>query len=540
MGIRRWRRGWIVGLAPLALLLVMLSASLSGVGVGGVSAAARNSCVGPVAGQHIYDCANLLTPAEVATLEQDATAVDKAGAPTVVFLQAHDADAEQTLNDARDLMNRWNVESKPGAHDGFVMFFNLKPGNLRHGEFAIAAGERHFQHGNLPQAELDRIRDDVMIPLLQDGQTAAGIEAGLQQVTHDLVYGPPPPPQSQVVAAFLGRIPFNILALLFAGVVALFALRVRRQTPPSTAGDGVHIDLLALAEQEQLSPALAGALIKGRVSDDQMEATVLDFGRRGLLAIEPTGKNTVQMRLLGDEKGLTPFEESVWNVLVAESDTHDKTLTSHDLAEARTRWGWSKTLLRRDLAEQGWYDPQAAAKRRRPLYIAGAIGLVGVVIAVILMALAKEGWAAIGLALFAVASIAAFIAGYSVPETTVEGEIAAAPWRGYRESVADRAYQPNLDTDLPYVVGMGLLGKLSSRLKAASERGYSPSWFRAAATDSSGASNHYVSGMGFYPYWLVFHSSMAPASSGGSGGSFSGGFSGGGAAGGGGGSAGSF
>src|SRR6185437_13390645 len=285
MGIRRcqrrskWQnrqRWWMVALAPLTLLLAMLAASLSG--VGSVAAAPQNSCLGPVAGQHIYDCTNLLTPGEIAALERDAAAVDAAGAPTIVYLQARDTDATQTPNDARDLLNRWNVESRPGAGDGFVMFFNLKPGDLRHGTFALATGKQHYNDGKLPQGELERIRDDVMTPLLKDGHIAESIAAGLQQVAHDLVYGPPPPPQSQVVAAFLGRIPFNILALLYAGIVALLALRVRRQPLPTTAGDGVHIDPLSLAEQAQLSPAMAGALLKGRVGDEQMEATVLDFG----------------------------------------------------------------------------------------------------------------------------------------------------------------------------------------------------------------------------------------------------------------------
>ncbi|HEU5349508.1 MAG TPA: TPM domain-containing protein [Ktedonobacterales bacterium] len=535
----RWRAWLVVTLVTLAL---MLAASLSAVGAPGVSAAPLNSCNGPVAGQHIYDCANLLTSSEVATLETDAAAVDRAGAPTVVYLQVRDTSAQETLQDAIDLMNRWNVESRTGAHDGFVMFFNLQPGDLRHGQVALYAGEKH-KNGNLPQDELVRIREDVMTPLLRNEQTAQGIAAGLQQVAHDLIYGPPPPPQSQVAAAFLGRIPFNVLALLFVGVVTLLYLRLRRQ-PPTTAGETVHLDPMALASPEVLPPAPAGALIKGRVSDAQMEATILDFARRGLLVIEPAGMNSVRMRLLGDGNDLTGYEQAVWNGLVAESDRDDRMLSSHDLAQVRNGWRWPKTLLRRDLIERGWYDPQAAASRRKPLYIAGAVGLVAVAVAVILMIMAKEGWAAIGLTLFGAASVAAFIWGYTVPDTTVEGEIAAASWRGYRASVLDRAYEPNLETDLPYIVAMGLLGKLGPRLKAASERGYSPSWFRAEGTAEAGgaigAGGYYPMGVGFYPYWLVFHSSMAPVPTGSGSGSASGGYSGGGAASGGGGSAGNF
>src|SRR5579884_3488745 len=195
-------------LIPLAgLLALALSLGLAALAPATASAAARDGCAGPVPGQHIYDCAHLLTPGEVAYLETQAAAVEQAGAPTVVYLQARDATADQALQDAIDLMNRWNVESRPGAHDGFVMFFDLQPGNLRHGQVALYAGKKHAQ-GNLPLDELTRIRTDVMTPLLTDGQTADGIAAGLQQVAHDLRYGPPPPPAYRAAAASFGRIPF--------------------------------------------------------------------------------------------------------------------------------------------------------------------------------------------------------------------------------------------------------------------------------------------------------------------------------------------
>ncbi len=126
MSKQRQRGWWAVALVPVTLMLAL---SLSPVVVSPVSAAPLNSCTGPVAGQHVYDCANLLTQAEITTLEADAVAVERAGAPTVVYLQIRDATAQQTLNDARDLLNRWNIESRHGAGDGVVMFFNLQPGN---------------------------------------------------------------------------------------------------------------------------------------------------------------------------------------------------------------------------------------------------------------------------------------------------------------------------------------------------------------------------------------------------------------------------
>lgn len=544
---------WMGRLLPIIILvfvmvsglgaLTSLAAPVSAAGVAG-------GCAGPVLGQRIYDCAHLLTAAEIANLETQAAAVDRAGAPTVVYLQPRAATAQQTLQDAIDLMNRWNVESRTGAHDGFVMFVNLEPGNLRHGQVALYAGEKHYQHGNLPQAELDRIRVDVMTPLLQNGETAAGIAAGLQMVAHDLRYGPPPPPAYQLVAANIGRIPFTALALLFAGVVVFLLVRLKRQPPLSSARDEVG----GLQGQEvqatpgDLPPAEAGALLKGRIADAQIEATILDFARRSLLILEPDDTNGrtkhVCVRLLGDggrAADLTGYEREVWNSLVALAHGEQGTISSSDLRDLRQDWDGAKAELRRELIERGWYDPAAATARRRPLYVLAALGGIGAILAVALVLLSQEGWAAIGFAIFLGAGLMAFIVGYAVPNTTVEGEIAAAPWRAYRASVTAREYEPNLDADLPYIVALGVLNKLAPRLKAASERGYSPSWFHAH--DGLAVEHEGMAGdgrrapvVGFYPYWIAFHASVAPASSG----SASGGYSGGGAAGGGGGSAGGF
>lgn len=523
---------WAVALLPLMLLLAIALVSPRHAGASPV----QESCAGPVAGQHIYDCAHLLTPDEIAMLEAQAAAVDRAGAPTIVYLQERNASAEQALQDAIDLMTRWGVESRPGARDGFVMFFDLQPGNLRHGQVALYAGAKHAQHGNLPISELTRIRSDVMTPLLTSGRTAEGIAAGLQMVASDLKYGPPPPPAYQTVSATIGRIPTNLLAALYMAVVAILWIRLARRAPMGGEATPLPPD-----ESGNLPPAMAGALLKGRITDIQIEATILDFARRGMLVMEPTGKDKVRVRLLSDGEGLAGYEREVWNGLATRADsTH--ALSGEELARLRQQWAWPKSLLTRELVERGWYDPDGASARRRPLYIAGALGAVGAAVAILLIVLSKEGWAAIGLVLFLGAGAAAVVRAYMVPNTTVEGELAAAPWRAYRETVSARAYEPNLDADLPYIVALGLVSKLAPRLKAASERGYAPSWFHARGDQYAGHyDGHYAGGFGFYPYWIVFHSSMAPpSSSGAGGGSATGSYGGGGAAGGGGGSSGSF
>jgi hypothetical protein len=49
-------------------------------------------------------------------------------------------------------MDAWDVQSVPDARDGLVIFLNLKPGDVQHGEAALYAGERHADDGTLSES----------------------------------------------------------------------------------------------------------------------------------------------------------------------------------------------------------------------------------------------------------------------------------------------------------------------------------------------------------------------------------------------------
>src|SRR5262245_4302874 len=80
-----------------------------------------------IPGQHVYDRAGILSQSEIAELERQASLVEEAGAPVVVYIQVRDADDDDTQGDARNLMEAWDVQSSPGARDGLVIFVNLDP-----------------------------------------------------------------------------------------------------------------------------------------------------------------------------------------------------------------------------------------------------------------------------------------------------------------------------------------------------------------------------------------------------------------------------
>jgi uncharacterized membrane protein YgcG len=356
----RLGRWLFVGVAPL--FAVALAAIF-------VPTTHASALAGPEPGKHVYDLTGLLTSAEIADLETHAKTVEQAGAPTIVYLQAKDATYDQTHQDAGNLMNDWNVESATGARDGFVMFLNLIPGNLRHGQVVLFAGQKYFQNGPLTHEEAQRIYQDEMLPLLRDGDIAGGIAAGLDAVAHDMTYGLPAPPRLSAFQQAVG----GIGALILAALAILFTLSVSllhttaRNRLPQTARATVPLS----ASPNDLVPALVGALVMGHTSDAQMEATLLDFARRGLIVIEPLGPSQLDIRLIGNRTSLTPFEASLWHGMKAVAGSR-RIIRPGRMGSLRSHFAPALSALRRELVARGWYDP-AIGEKRKPLYVMGGL-----------------------------------------------------------------------------------------------------------------------------------------------------------------------
>jgi hypothetical protein len=132
-----------IGMASALAVIAFLSFALA--------THAAISIAGPEPGKRVYDTAGILSPSEIKDLETHAQALTNAGAPCIVYVQARNATRDETRQDAQNLMTAWNVESKPGARDGFVMYFNLEPGNLKHGQAFLFAGQKHVKGGHFPK-----------------------------------------------------------------------------------------------------------------------------------------------------------------------------------------------------------------------------------------------------------------------------------------------------------------------------------------------------------------------------------------------------
>ena len=460
----------------------------------------------PTPGQHVYDMVGVLSPAETQALERRAADLTASGTPVVVYLRAQDASQSQTTDDARDLMDAWNVQSAPDARDGLVIFLNLRPDDPHHGQAALYAGRRYVDDGTLSNDVLQRIFDRDMQPALADGRLADGIAAGLDAVGQAIAAGPPPPSRLQQTAANLSRVPLNVVSAFLGFGLLLWALANWRGRPKASFPESPTTVL-----PERLAPALAGALATQQVRDNQIEATVLGLAARGALSIEPVNekllfvdRKQVRLRLAQPSHISGPIEEAVWAGLQAEADA-EGTLDSKRIASARRRWPAARKALTQELEARGWFDDQVTA-HRVPLLVAGGLAAALAVAGMVVAAIGNEVVGFLGPIVLALACIVAFVVGAVYPSTTAEGANAGVAWRSYRAGLrqARQLPEPDFDLDeaLPYAVAMGATALLSGHLKRSSDRGYAPARFvrNAEMTPAS-----------FYPYWVVLHASLAPS-----------------------------
>jgi len=189
----RWSDVWILRMTrPLTTTLrsrrrsrssgILATIALSLLVVASPAAAAGPPYPSPVAGQHVYDTAGVLSVATVAEAERIAGGIEaRTGSRVVVYTQLKPESDTPTAAeaDARALIDQWRI-GRTGLDDGLVVLFDLDE-SLRHGQVQLYAGSG-FDAAYLSASQRQTIFEDVMLPLLRTGDLDGALLASLQEI----------------------------------------------------------------------------------------------------------------------------------------------------------------------------------------------------------------------------------------------------------------------------------------------------------------------------------------------------------------------
>ncbi|HKF74976.1 MAG TPA: hypothetical protein VKF59_02460 [Candidatus Dormibacteraeota bacterium] len=448
-----WLLFWLVGLLTAAAWPIEASADDFG---------------RPQLGKHVYDSAGVLGAGELASLESQAAGLDPFGARPVVYLRLRSADDAATRADARSLIEAWSVESAPGAADGFVIFFNLRPDDVRHGSAALVAGARLADDGRLSGARLQAIYDQQMSVSLRRGNLAGAIASALTAARADLRTAP----GGRSALEWFVSVPVNVVAGLLAILGGAWLLGIWRE------GRGALVLPVLRVPDTRTPAAIAGALAAGRLRPELAAATVLDLARQGALRIElgAPDAGVVQVVLLDRSRAPAGFQRSVYAMLAART-RGGEALRTPDLPSLDDLWARMRQPLSDELTRAGLYA--SPTRGRRAGWIAG-LALAAATTALLPTVAALEPWGLVGVALLVSVAVLALAVRRTAADTSASGEQRAGPWRSLRagllEALPGQLPRDELGELAPYAVATGAAGVLSEEVLLAGRVGYRPEW----------------------------------------------------------------
>lgn len=294
----------------------------------------------------------------------------------------------------------------------------------------------------------------------------------------------------------------NVISVLASAAIAYIAWQAWTARPRVENGR----ETPTTAPPDDLHPAYAGVLASGRISDNQIEAAVLEMVRRRTLEIEPDQeqRSKVQIRILDRDSAANPVEEALLSVL--DRRQTNGVVGYRTLSRLRNEWGDARATLRDQMVEFGWLDP-SIIRTRLPFVVPGTIGLLMAAATIPGAFLVSSGWPLLGGALVGLTGSIVLVAGNIIPHTTAAGEREAIPWRGFRSGIIaarDEAQgELELDQLFPYIVAMGLAPGFERYLRRASQSGYIPEWIGPRRKVQEWPE-------GWHTYWIALHTAIAP------------------------------
>ncbi len=143
----------------------------------------------------VVDRAGILDEGQERSAINDAYRLNLYGISTQVITEPVALNQAQAIVRADELRTTNNIESRPGANDGLVVYASVDPYDQSNIVMAISTGAFTLPRNGLDLASLDRIRDQIMTYQLAQGHPARAIVYSLREMIYLEQYVPPPAPE---------------------------------------------------------------------------------------------------------------------------------------------------------------------------------------------------------------------------------------------------------------------------------------------------------------------------------------------------------
>jgi uncharacterized membrane protein YgcG len=234
----------------------------------------------PVAGQVVYDTAEVLDPATIDQASATILAIEeRTGAEVVIYTQIVDpgVTTEEAEDHAVALIDQWGI-GRRGFDDGLVILLDLHRGDTCHGQAQLYGGPG-YQAAYLSNSERQQIFENDMRPHLTACDHDRAILAALAKV--DAAATPEHAAALQTarqVDAAIGLVGAPIIVLLLSGW-AVWNWRRYGKDPVYLDDPSIHIP----APPPDLTAASAALVADGRTSRRALTTALLDLASRGEL-----------------------------------------------------------------------------------------------------------------------------------------------------------------------------------------------------------------------------------------------------------------
>lgn len=147
---------------------------------------------GPLSERHMYDLANALSNDEIATIESDASRLQRFALPVLVITVSADMSPEDANAVADSVRRDWNIETSEDADDGLVFLISIPSANPGDAIATFSWGANALPHDGIDSAVVEQVQRRWIEPWLNEPDVFEAVTYGLRRLIYHAIYDPGP------------------------------------------------------------------------------------------------------------------------------------------------------------------------------------------------------------------------------------------------------------------------------------------------------------------------------------------------------------